>query len=80
LPTIVQELREHSYLYLAPLANEWNKALGVRDVFPEKHSAFLAMSKKQGQTRATPLLLHHEADDFNCVIRIYTERWHSRCS
>jgi hypothetical protein len=67
LPPIVQGLREYSYPYLAPLANEWNKALGVRDVFPEKHSAFLAMCKKQGQTRATPPLLHYEAGDFNCL-------------
>jgi hypothetical protein len=67
LPPIVQDLRENSYLYLAPLANEWNKALGVTDVFPEKHLAFLSACKKQGQTRATPLLLHYEAGDFNCL-------------
>jgi len=67
LPPIVQQLREHSYPYLAPLANEWNKALGVADVFPERHSAFLATCKKNGQTRATPLLLHYEAGDFNCL-------------
>jgi uncharacterized protein len=67
LPPIVQGLREHSYAFLAPLANEWNQAVGVRDVFPEKHSAFLGMCKKQGQTRATPLLLHYEAGDFNCL-------------
>jgi uncharacterized protein len=67
LPQIVQELREHSYPYLATVANEWNKALGSANVFPEKHSAFLSLCKKQGQTRATPLLLHYEAGDFNCL-------------
>lgn len=67
LPPIVQELREHSYGYLAPLANDWNNALGVQDRFPEKHSAFLATCKKAGQRRATPLLLHYEAGDFNCL-------------
>jgi len=67
LPAIVQELREHSYPQLAPLANEWNKALGVLEVFPEKHSSFLALCKKRGQVRATPLLLHYEAGDFNCL-------------
>jgi uncharacterized protein len=69
LPSIVQELREQSYSYLAPLANEWNKALGTADRFPEKHSAFLAICRKQGQIRATPLLLHYEAGDFNCLHR-----------
>lgn len=67
LPAIVQELREHSYPYLVPLANEWNKALGVPEVFPEQHSAFLAACQKKGQTRATPLLLHYEVGDFNCL-------------
>jgi uncharacterized protein len=67
LPPIVQDLREHSYPYLASLANEWNSALGLSDVFPERHSAFLATCKKQDQTRATPLLLHYEAGDFNCL-------------
>jgi hypothetical protein len=67
LPPIVQDLREHSYPYLAPVANEWEKVLGISDSFPEKHSTFLAMCKKHGQTRATPLLLHYEAGDFNCL-------------
>ncbi len=67
LPAIVQDLREHTYGHLAPLANEWNKALRVEDKFPEKHSMFLANCRKQGQTRATPLLLHYEAGDFNCL-------------
>lgn len=67
LPEIVQELREHSYSYLVTLANEWSKTLGVDDRFPERHSAFLAACKAKGQTRATPLLLHYESGDFNCL-------------
>jgi len=67
LPAIVQQLREYSYPYLVPLANEWNRALGVPEIFPEKHSAFLASCRKKGQTRATPLLLHYETGDFNCL-------------
>jgi uncharacterized protein len=67
LPDIVQELREHSYSDLSPLANEWNQALRVNAVFPEKHSVFISRCKKHGQNRATPLLLHYEAGDFNCL-------------
>jgi hypothetical protein len=67
LPAIVQDLREHSYPYLVPLANEWNQALGLSDVFPERHSSFLHACAKNSQTRATPLLLHYESGDFNCL-------------
>jgi hypothetical protein len=67
LPAIVQQLREHSYPHLVPLANEWNQALGLPDVFPERHSSFLKTCAKNGQTRATPLLLHYESGDFNCL-------------
>jgi hypothetical protein len=67
LPDVVQQLRENSYSYLAPLANQWNEALGVPGAFPAEHAAFLAECKKQHQTRATPLLLHYEAGDFNCL-------------
>ena len=67
LPAIVQQLREHSYPHLVPLANGWNQALGLSDVFPESHSSFLDTCTRNGQTRATPLLLHYESGDFNCL-------------
>jgi len=67
LPQIVQELREDSYPYLVPLANEWGEHLGLRETFPPTHAEFLAICKKKDQTRATPLLLHYGAGDFNCL-------------
>lgn len=67
LPAIVQHLREHSYSQLVPCANEWNQALGLSDVFPERHSSFLDTCATNGQNRATPLLLHYESGDFNCL-------------
>jgi uncharacterized protein len=67
LPPLVQALREHSYPELVPLANEWNEAMTLPTRFPPMHSAFLAQCKAKGQTRATPLLLHYEKDDFNCL-------------
>ncbi len=67
LPAIVQQLREHSYPHLVALANEWNRALGLSDIFPENHSGFLEICAKKSQTRATPLLLHYENGDFNCL-------------
>jgi hypothetical protein len=67
LPPIVQELRENSYPYLVPVANDWNQCLESAEKFPARHSAFLAICKKNGQTRATPLILHYEGGDFNCL-------------
>jgi uncharacterized protein len=67
LPEVVQSLREHSYPHLVPLANEWSQALGLSDVFPELHSGFLHACASNGQERATPLLLHYESGDFNCL-------------
>ncbi len=67
LPDIVQQLREHSYPHLVPLANQWNQALGLSEIFPERHASFLETCANNGQTRATPLLLHYESGDFNCL-------------
>ncbi len=67
LPAIVQQLREHSYPYLVSVANEWIQALGLSEVFPERHASFLEICAKNAQTRATPLLLHYESGDFNCL-------------
>lgn len=67
LPSLIEDLREHSYPRLAGLANEWNQAMGATDVFPARHADFLNRCRKAGQIRATPLLLHYEAGDFNCL-------------
>jgi uncharacterized protein len=67
LPSIVQELRASSYPELVRVANEWNTNLGSKGEFPKSHNAFLAVCKKQDQTRPTPLLLHYEEGDFNCL-------------
>lgn len=67
LPSIVQQLRENSYVHLVPLANAWSRTLGSSDVFPENHSSFLDTCMRHGQNRPTPLLLHYENGDFNCL-------------
>ncbi len=67
LPEVVQELRETTYPHLAEVANAWNQALGLEASFPNEHSKFLATCKRKGQDRATPLLLHYEPGDFNCL-------------
>src|ERR1700751_986984 len=55
LPALVQELRESSYPHLAPVAREWNAAIGTANSFPDSLDTYLKVSKEHGQTRPTPL-------------------------
>jgi len=67
LPPIVQQLRESAYRWLATLANDWHKALGIPASFPATLAEFLKVCAEHGQTRPTPLLLHYEAGGYNCL-------------
>ncbi len=62
LPPLIQQLREQAYPQLAALANEWTDAS-----YPLDLATFLAQCKAKGQSRPTPLLLHYEAGDYNCL-------------
>jgi hypothetical protein len=67
LPPLVAELRSAFYPRLAPLANRWSEQLRSGPRFPDRHSEFLARCHAAGQTQPTPLLLHYDADDYNCL-------------
>jgi len=67
LPENISELRTAAYEYLAPIANAFNEALNRPERFPSKHEQFLKLCHKAGQTRPTPLVLHYEEGDFNCL-------------
>jgi hypothetical protein len=67
LPPIVAELRASLYPRVAPVANEWMKALRMRLSFPEILDDFLERCHRSGQTRPTPLLLRYEAGGYNCM-------------
>jgi hypothetical protein len=67
LPSLVQSLRDHSYPRLANLANAWERALGSRTRYPDDHAALLALCRRHGQTKPTPLVLHYEAGGYNCL-------------
>ena len=68
LPEIVTALRTCSYPFLAEVANHWATALGESDPpFPRDHAAFLKICHKAGQTKPTPLMLHYEAEGYNCL-------------
>ncbi|HEY6329995.1 MAG TPA: 2OG-Fe(II) oxygenase [Blastocatellia bacterium] len=67
LPNLVAGLRLALYPHLAACANEWMAALSLKSSFPSELDHFLEHCHQRGQTRPTPLLLHYQAGDFNCL-------------
>jgi uncharacterized protein len=67
LPPLIQTMRETIYPRLALTANAWAKALGQPESFPVSHDKLLALCRRKGQTKPTPLLLRYTAGDYNCL-------------
>ena len=67
LPEIVRQLRSAFYPHVAALANRWMEQLGDRQRFPDDLEEFLAVCHRKGQKKPTPLLLHYDAGDYNCL-------------
>jgi hypothetical protein len=67
LPTVVARMRTALYRGLAPIANAWERRMSGRNEFPPSLKQFLARCHAQGQTRPTPLLLHYQAQGYNCL-------------
>src|SRR5215475_11674712 len=68
LPDVVESLRTATYPHLAQIANEWVSKLGSKEKpFPLEHKEFLNRCHRAGQKQATPLILHYEAGDYNCL-------------
>ncbi|MDQ2776849.1 MAG: 2OG-Fe(II) oxygenase [Acidobacteriota bacterium] len=67
LPEIIQGLRTALYRKLAPVANDWNLAMGIDIRYPAEHAEFIRRCHDAGQLRATPLLLQYGESDYNCL-------------
>lgn len=67
LPPLIDALRVLVYPQLVPLANAWNRAMGIDVAFPDAHADFLKRCHAAGQVRPTPLMLKYVADDYNCL-------------
>ena len=67
LPRLLGELRQAFYARLAPVANRWNRQLGIETRYPDGLDAFLARCHAAGQIRPTPLILRYGEGDYNCL-------------
>ena len=67
LPKLLQQLRTALYQRLAPLANQWNEAMGIDARYPDHHRDFIERCHRAGQERPTPLLLQYGRGDYNCL-------------
>jgi hypothetical protein len=71
LPDIVGSLRTAIYPHLAPIANQWNEMMNIKDVrYSENHSDFIARCHDAGQLKPTPLLLKYGKDDYNTAFHL----------
>jgi uncharacterized protein len=67
LPDMLQALRSAYYEKLVPIANEWNRRMGIDVRYPATHAVFIDRCHAAGQTRPTPLLLEYGPGDYNCL-------------
>ncbi|WP_442595935.1 2OG-Fe(II) oxygenase [Parapusillimonas sp. JC17] len=67
LPPLLDQLRHALYLRLAPIANRWNRQLGVGIRYPDELDSFLERCHEAGQVRPTPLILQYGPGDYNCL-------------
>lgn len=67
LPDIIRTIRTNSYLKLAPIANDWFRALNINTQFPLQHTEFLEECHRNGQQKATVLILKYGEGSFNTL-------------
>ena len=67
LPEPIGTLRAAVFPHLAPIANGWNRTMGIEVAYPADHAAFLERCHRAGQTKPTPLLLEYGPGDYNCL-------------
>lgn len=67
LPPLLDRLRHALYPRLAPMANRWNRQLGIAVQYPDDLDTFLQRCHQAGQLRPTPLILQYGEGDYNCL-------------
>lgn len=67
LPDIIRTIRTSIYPKLAPIANAWFRALNIDTEFPLKHAELLQQCHRNGQQKATVLILKYGEGGFNTL-------------
>lgn len=67
LPPLIQQLREEIYPKLAPIANDWMKALKIPSVYPVEFEALQAICRQNQQTQPTVLILQYGKGGHNTL-------------
>lgn len=67
LPDLIQTIRTNIYPRLAPIANAWFRALNIDTQFPLKDTELLEQCHKNGQQKATVLILKYGQGGFNTL-------------
>ncbi len=67
LPPLIERLRHTLYPRLVPIANRWNRQMGLDVQYPPDLGTFLDRCHGAGQTRPTPLILQYGEGDYNCL-------------
>jgi uncharacterized protein len=67
LPNLIQEIREHIYPVLSPVANSWMKALNIPVMYPDTLNELQTRCHAADQTKPTVLILKYGAGGFNTL-------------
>jgi uncharacterized protein len=67
LPGLIQTIRSCIYPYLVPIANAWFRALKIEKQFPLEYEELLQQCHKNGQQKATVLILKYDKGGFNTL-------------
>ncbi|MBS1503973.1 MAG: 2OG-Fe(II) oxygenase [Bacteroidetes bacterium] len=67
LPEIIGQLRRGLYPWIAPVANNWMKALGIERHYPDSLDELLHLCHSLGQNRPTPLILKYGNGGYNTL-------------
>lgn len=63
---LLARLRGRLHRHRVPVANRWDRALGMDVRHSDRHDAFPEPRHQTGQSRPPPLLLPYGAGDYNC--------------
>ena len=67
LPSLIAEIRTLFYPKLAPIANQWFRALKMVSRFPNHHKELIDQCKQNNQHKSTPLILQYGQNGYNTL-------------